>query len=160
LAVKSDGTSWAWGNSWYGRLGDGTTASRYAPVQVPALSGAAAATAYDRSLLLADEKPRTAPDVAGTWPANGSTERYVSRIVVGFDRPVVNVSADDLVLSAGSVTGVEGSRKGPYMFTVTALAGTWGKKFGQPTYGVRCDFNADGRVNILDLLMLANNGGK
>ena len=34
LAVKSDGTVWAWGMNWYGGLGDGTTTNRNAPVPV------------------------------------------------------------------------------------------------------------------------------
>ena len=35
----------------------------------------------------------------------------------------MNVSPDDLILSAGSVTAVQGSGKGPYLFTVTDLPG-------------------------------------
>ena len=42
-------------------------------------------------------------------------------MVVAFDGPVVNVSADDLVLSAGTVVSVTGSRDGPYVFEVTGL---------------------------------------
>ncbi|HZK44387.1 MAG TPA: hypothetical protein VFC73_08940, partial [Syntrophomonadaceae bacterium] len=34
LALKSDGTVWAWGNNSDGQLGDGSTTSRYYPVQV------------------------------------------------------------------------------------------------------------------------------
>jgi len=34
LAVKSDGTVWAWGNNEHGELGDGTTENRTRPVQV------------------------------------------------------------------------------------------------------------------------------
>jgi len=34
LALRKDGSLWAWGLNNYGQLGDGTTASRYAPVQV------------------------------------------------------------------------------------------------------------------------------
>lgn len=40
LALKSDGTVWAWGENWWGQLGDGTTPGRSCkPVQVSGLSG-------------------------------------------------------------------------------------------------------------------------
>lgn len=39
LALKSDGTVWAWGLNSNGRLGDGTTAQRTTPVQLLNLSG-------------------------------------------------------------------------------------------------------------------------
>ena len=34
LALKADGTVWAWGNNWYGQLGDGTRHTRSTPVKV------------------------------------------------------------------------------------------------------------------------------
>jgi hypothetical protein len=34
LAVREDGTLWAWGRNWAGQLGDGTTTRRSTPVQV------------------------------------------------------------------------------------------------------------------------------
>src|SRR6266850_261289 len=34
VVVKSDGTLWAWGNNFYGQLGDGTTTQRTSPVQI------------------------------------------------------------------------------------------------------------------------------
>ncbi|KRE21939.1 RCC1 domain-containing protein [Paenibacillus sp. Soil522] len=41
LALKSDGTVWAWGDNDYGQLGDGTTTRRYPPVQVQGLGSVA-----------------------------------------------------------------------------------------------------------------------
>jgi alpha-tubulin suppressor-like RCC1 family protein len=38
LALKADGTVWAWGSNARGQLGDGTTTDRDAPVQVPNLT--------------------------------------------------------------------------------------------------------------------------
>lgn len=42
LALRGDGTSWAWGDNTYGQLGDGTTASRSTRVWLPGLWGATA----------------------------------------------------------------------------------------------------------------------
>lgn len=38
MALKSDGTAWAWGNNWHGQLGDGTKNSTDTPRQVSGLS--------------------------------------------------------------------------------------------------------------------------
>ena len=34
VAVRSDGTLWAWGYNWAGALGDGSTTDRHVPVQI------------------------------------------------------------------------------------------------------------------------------
>jgi len=34
VALKGDGTAWAWGWNFYGQLGDGTNTDRWTPVQV------------------------------------------------------------------------------------------------------------------------------
>ena len=39
VALKDDGTVWAWGNNSYGKLGDGTTTESHIPVQVSDLTG-------------------------------------------------------------------------------------------------------------------------
>lgn len=45
LAVRADGTIWAWGNNYYGQLGDGTTTRSATPLQVDGLTGAVAVAA-------------------------------------------------------------------------------------------------------------------
>jgi alpha-tubulin suppressor-like RCC1 family protein len=45
LAVKTDGTLWAWGNNSVGQLGDNTTVSKSSPVQIGALTNWATPTA-------------------------------------------------------------------------------------------------------------------
>lgn len=53
LAVKKDGTAWAWGQNYDGQLGDGTTTNRLTPVQVSGLTGVVAVAAgYSHSLAL------------------------------------------------------------------------------------------------------------
>ncbi|HEU4594235.1 MAG TPA: S8 family serine peptidase [Pyrinomonadaceae bacterium] len=51
LAVRSDGTVWAWGSNFEGQLGDGTTNGRATPAQVPGLNGIVAVAAGEKHSL-------------------------------------------------------------------------------------------------------------
>jgi alpha-tubulin suppressor-like RCC1 family protein len=51
IAVKTDGTLWAWGAGANGRLGDGTVVNRSSPVQIGALSDWAQVSAGDQHAL-------------------------------------------------------------------------------------------------------------
>jgi hypothetical protein len=51
LAVRSDGTVWAWGDNQYGQLGDGTRTNQSTPVRVMGLTGVTqVAAGYAHSL--------------------------------------------------------------------------------------------------------------
>jgi alpha-tubulin suppressor-like RCC1 family protein len=57
LALKNDGTVWAWGWNAEGQLGDGTTTTRTTPVQVTGLTGTmmGVSAGYNHSLILASD---------------------------------------------------------------------------------------------------------
>jgi alpha-tubulin suppressor-like RCC1 family protein len=66
LAVRSDGTVWAWGNNQYGQLGDGNTAIHVTPTQVTGLTGITqVAAGVEFSLALRSDGTMWA------WGANG-----------------------------------------------------------------------------------------
>lgn len=56
MALKNDGTVWAWGDNGYNQLGDGTTTRRTLPVQVTGINGvvAIAAGSYHSMALKSD----------------------------------------------------------------------------------------------------------
>jgi len=67
LAVRSDGTVWAWGDNTAGDLGDGTTDGRLAPVQVTGLTGVTqVAGGCDHSLALRSD------GTVWAWGGNGA----------------------------------------------------------------------------------------
>jgi len=57
LALKADGTVWAWGENSSGQLGTGTTTDSTAPVQVSGLSGVQAIAAGDNHSLALGLEP-------------------------------------------------------------------------------------------------------
>ena len=65
MALKKDGTAWAWGLNDYGQLGIGTTANSYIPAQISSLSGVSAITGGHRhSLALKND------DTVWAWGIN------------------------------------------------------------------------------------------
>jgi hypothetical protein len=124
LALKGDCSVWAWGNNGDSQLGDGTHGNyRTTPVQTFGLTGASAISAGGFHSLFLSSGPGPAPTVLGTWPANGTVECGVGRLVVVFSKPVLNVSTDDVSLSTGVVISMTGSGDGPYMFNVGGWLG-------------------------------------
>ena len=67
VALKQDGTVWAWGSNVFGELGDGTTSSRGTPVQVQGLTGVTAIAASSMAHSVALKQDGT----VWTWGHNG-----------------------------------------------------------------------------------------
>jgi alpha-tubulin suppressor-like RCC1 family protein len=78
LALKNDGTVWAWGENGGGELGNGTNTDSNTPVQVSSLSGVQAiAAGYDHSLAVTSSGApgdTTAPKVISTSPKANANE--------------------------------------------------------------------------------------
>ncbi len=56
VALREDGTAWAWGDNGWGQLGDGTNTQRNMPVQVVGLTGVTALAAdYELPVVLRDD---------------------------------------------------------------------------------------------------------
>ena len=106
LAVKTDGTVWAWGSNNFGQLGDASTTQRLTPVQMSGVSNAAAvdggtgfsilrlsdntlkATGYNGQGQLGDgtTTPRTAPVAVSVLTS-------ISKLIVGTSHTVA-IKAD------------------------------------------------------------------
>jgi alpha-tubulin suppressor-like RCC1 family protein len=94
LAIKSDGTLWAWGRNDYGQIGDGTTTDKHAPVQIGidnkwvAVSGG-----QDHSVALKSDGTLWAWGKNGGQIGDGTTTERHSPVQIGSDTNWVSVSA-------------------------------------------------------------------
>ncbi len=95
LAIKTDGTLWAWGNNDYGQLGDGTNISRINPVQIGTATNWASVSAQRYHTLA-----RKTDGTLWAWGRNtygqlgiGSTINKNSPIQIGTSSNWVSITA-------------------------------------------------------------------
>lgn len=103
LAIKSDGTLWAWGNNFHGALGDGTFTNRSTPVQIGTGANWAFITANETVNSTPKQNFSLAIKTDGTlwaWGNNsygqlgiGPTGNYNTPVQVGTDNDWLTVSA-------------------------------------------------------------------
>jgi hypothetical protein len=109
LAVKADGTVWAWGYNGYGQLGDGTTTNRSAPVQsdfsCPSDPDPADPdTAVALILTPAAQTSSTSQSATVTATVTDETGGPAAGVTVTFDRSGANPSsAQDVPTDASGV---------------------------------------------------------
>lgn len=104
LALKSDGSVWAWGDNQYGQLGDGTTISRSSPVQV-SLSGVTGIAAGDHhSLALRDNHDEQLPYSVFAWGRNTSGQLGNGDATVQFATTPIQSKLNQLMAIAGGIS--------------------------------------------------------
>jgi alpha-tubulin suppressor-like RCC1 family protein len=113
LALKQDGSVWAWGHGAFGQMGDGSHLSQDHAVQVPGLSGISAiAAGGEHNLALQTDGGTTG--VVWAWGRNyngqlgdGSTTDRLRPIVIATDvrQIVAGPEQTILVRSDGTITG-------------------------------------------------------
>jgi hypothetical protein len=135
LAIKGDGTAWAWGDNRYGQLGNGTHTGSSVPVKVSALTGVTAVGGGGESLSLALASAVPPPSVSSIVKmaspfriiVNGrnlqrEVKVYISTFHNGDDppdwSPIVWKSIRKVVLKDGSIALKDALPKGtPANFT-------------------------------------------
>ena len=95
LALRADGTLWAWGHNGAGQLGDGTKTNRTSPVRVPVVDGsgqpvrfmAAVAGSYHSRALAADGSLWACGSIVGDGTTTDSASPVRVPIVDGSGQP-------------------------------------------------------------------------
>ena len=134
LALKSDGTVWAWGFNGFGQLGDGTTTASHNAVQASLLTGASACSVgFSHSLVLKSDETVWALGYNDCGQLGDGTTTQS-------DSPVQVLSA-----STGALTGVVAIKAGYDHNLALKSDGTvwaWGYNVsGQLGNGTRVDSN-------------------
>jgi alpha-tubulin suppressor-like RCC1 family protein len=151
LAVKSDGTVWAWGGNEYGQLGDGSLDTSSVPVQVPGLSGVTQVTAgHDTGYALRSD---------GTvWAWGISQDGQLGTAVTGTSSPVP--------VQVAGLTGITQIAAGAYFSLALRSDGTvwaWGDNFngelGDGMIGTSTDSRVPVQVSGLSRVTMIAAGG-
>jgi hypothetical protein len=142
LALKSDGTVWAWGRNLEGQLGDGSTTSRTVPGQVSGLSGITAIAAGEyHSMALRND------GTVWCWGSNSRGQlgdgSYANNAIA---RPVNGLSGITAI-GAGAAHNVALGQPLPPVFTIRGHVAT---ASGAALAGVKiaCSGNSLGSTSV------------
>jgi alpha-tubulin suppressor-like RCC1 family protein len=127
LALKSDGTIWAWGNNAYAQLGDGSFVDSFVPVQVKGITGVTAIAAGSYfSLALRND------GTVWTWGLNASGR--LANGASNFD----SYPAPAMIPGLGGVISISAGGGSGLALKGDGSVWTWGIN----TYGQLCDSSA------------------
>jgi hypothetical protein len=146
LALKADGTVWAWGYNGEGELGDGTDTTRFTPVQVSGLASIIAITGADtHSLALRSD---------GTvWSWGGNVAGQLGDGTTTQRRTPVQV------LGLAGVTSIAAGFRSSMALTSDGTVSTWGdNRFGMLGDGTAKDRSTAERILTLGSVTALSSG--
>lgn len=160
IALKSDGTVWAWGGNYNDQLGDGTTINRNKPIQISQLNGTKAISAgYAYSLALKNDGTvwfwgSSPAPLSGLADVKAISAGFWIQKSDGFWRSVNNNPAQ-LTAELSSFAGVTSIVNGwNYMLVLRSDGTVWGwgdNSYGQLGNGTTTDQNTLVQVKGLNL---------
>ncbi|NWF84209.1 MAG: hypothetical protein HXY18_10305 [Bryobacteraceae bacterium] len=133
LAIKSDGSVWAWGQNSYGQLGDGTKNERTTPLQVPGLTDIVAiAAGSGHSLALRSDGAifGWGQNSSGQLGDNTTTDRLSPIVLSG-------LTVGQLVKASGDAQSARTNSPFGQSLAVQVLT-----PYGQPLGGIAVSFTA------------------
>jgi alpha-tubulin suppressor-like RCC1 family protein len=133
LALKTDGTVWAWGSNYYGQLGDGTNDASNLPVKAKIENVKAISAGCEHSLALKED------GTVYAWGANGSGQLGNGSSGAGADRNVP-MRVDRLG------TGAKAIAAGSY-FSLALMKNGTVKSWGENIFGELGDGNSGANAN-------------
>ncbi len=139
LALKSDGTVWAWGHNSYYSLGDGTHMDRTTPVQVSGLN--LYTSAATTPTLTPTPTPTPTPIPTSTTPDTTAPICYVN---IDSDSSYTNSTDVTLRLSATDNVGVTGYYISYSSSTPSASAPGWTSVTSTTSYGRIVSYSLSG----------------
>jgi len=101
MAIKTDGSLWAWGGNTDGQLGDGTTVNKNTPVEIMDNVKAVAAGSGDTTVLKTDGSVWSWGDNGNGSVGDGTTEKRLSPVKIMDD--VTAISAGMAIKTDGSL---------------------------------------------------------
>jgi hypothetical protein len=155
LALRNDGTVWAWGDNYEGQLGDGTSTDRSTPVQVTGLTDATAIAAGSWHSLAV-----RADGTVWAWGDN-----YFGQLG---DGTVIERWTPVQVTSLCRVAAIEGGERHSLFLALptprgdldfssavdaadfAVFLGAFGRSAGGAGFRADCDFDADGMITLAD----------
>ena len=122
IALKSDGTLWAWGYNGYGQLGDGTTSDRHIPTQIGSDTNWTSISAGERNTIALKSDGTLwawGYNIAGQLGDGTTTDRHAPLQIIDTD-------------SDGIADGVDNC---PTVFNPTQIIPTWYRDSDDDGYG-------------------------